>query len=112
MESDWKKFRAMVPVLRERYLAKCNARVADMLNASGKNHTERFWDAMEEMEKEAKTLRYCLDGHSRSKMFLFMISMVRCGMLTKEDLAEFSQELQDQISGTFGANLIQFPSPP
>ena len=68
MESDWKKFRVLVPVLRERYLADHNARIARILTDPTKTETERFWDAMDEMEKVAKTLRECLDGHSRSKM--------------------------------------------
>jgi hypothetical protein len=46
MESDWRKFRDMVPRLRERYLAEHNARMAGMLTDPRKNETERFWDAM------------------------------------------------------------------
>ena len=92
MESDWKKFRAMVPKLRERYLAEeRNARISAMLADPKKNETERFWDAMYEMEKEAKILLQCLDGHSRSKMGHFVHTMIRAGMLQKEDLAEFSE---------------------
>jgi phage anti-repressor protein len=49
------------------------------------------------MKKEAKTLHWCLDGHSRSKMWLFMLSMRKVGMLKKEDLVGFSTELQNQI---------------
>jgi hypothetical protein len=98
MEADWRKFRDMVPTLRERYLAEQNARIAGILADSGKNETERFWDAFEMMEKEAKVLQRCLDGHSRSKMWLFMISMLRVGMLKKEDLSQFSDELQRQLA--------------
>ena len=100
-ESDWKKFRAMVPKLRERYLGKCNARIAALLTDPAKNETECFWDAMETMEKEAKLLRHCLDGHSRSKMWLFIISMIRSGMLDQGDLTEFSAELRDSVSRAF-----------
>ncbi len=59
---------------------------------------------MEQMEKEAKVLRHCLDGHSRSKMQLFMLSMIRVGMTKKEDLGEFSEELQQSLSYVFNAN--------
>jgi len=87
MESDWKHFREMVPKLRERYLAERNARLVALLTDPKKNETERFWDAMEVMEREAKVLQKCLDGHSRSKMWLFMLSMISVGMLKKEDMA-------------------------
>lgn len=50
------------------------------------------------MEKEANVLRRCLDGHTRSKMELFMIEMIGHGMLKEEDLAGFSEELHERIS--------------
>lgn len=101
MESDWKKFRVMVPVLRERYLEERNARIATLLTDPKKNHTERFWDAMDKMEQEARVLRQCLDGHSRSKMWIYMLTMIRAGMLKPEDLAEFSEELQKKFTYAF-----------
>lgn len=98
IESDWKKFSDMVPGLRERYLAARNGRIAAMLTDPGRTETERFWDALELMEREAKVLRKCLDGHSRSKMWLYMLTMIRAGMLTREDLSVFSTELQNNLS--------------
>jgi hypothetical protein len=98
MESDWRKFSEMVPKLRERYLVEQNARMVALLTDPKKNETERFWDAMEVMEKEAKILQKCLDGHSRSKMWLFMLTMIHVGMLKKEDVAVFSEELRKEIS--------------
>jgi predicted protein tyrosine phosphatase len=100
-EADWKKFKAMVPILRERYLAARNGRIAALLTDPKKNETERFWDAMEKMEKEARVLRKCLDGHSRSKMWEYMLSMIHAGMLKKEDLAQFSDALQQELSYAF-----------
>jgi len=104
MESDWKKFRDIVPKLRERYLADRNARISALLTDPKKNETDRFWAAMEEMEKEARILRQCLDGHSRSKMWLYMLTMIRAGMLKKEDMAEFSESLQEEVSYAFSEN--------
>jgi hypothetical protein len=101
MESDWRKFSEMVPKLRERYLAEQNARIVALLTDPKENETERFWDALEVMEREAKILQKCLDGHSRSKMQLFMLSMIGAGMLKKEDLAVFSEELRNQVSFAF-----------
>jgi hypothetical protein len=81
-------------MLRERYLIERNARIVRILTHPKKNETERFWDALEVMKKEAKILQQCLDGHSRSSMWLFMTAMLRVGMLKKEDLSQFSDELQ------------------
>jgi hypothetical protein len=101
MEADWKKFRDMVPMLRERYLVEQNARVVALLTDPKKNETERFWKAMEVMEEETNVVRRCLDGHSRSSMTRFILTMIGVGMLKKEDVAVFSEELQKQISFAF-----------
>ena len=45
----------------------------------------------------AKTLRRCLDDLSRSKMWLRLMEMRAAGMLRREDLADFSAELQQQV---------------
>ncbi len=84
-------------MLRERYLAEQNARISEMLVDPKKNETERFWNALEKMEKEAKTLRRCLDDHRRSNMVLHLMSMRAVGMIKKEDLADFTAELQKTV---------------
>ena len=98
IESDWKTFSKMVPELRERYLREKNAELIAILQAPDKTSTEQFWDAEEHCRKEAKILRYCLIGHSRSKMYLFMGSMLKYGMLRKEDLEPFSEELRAHLT--------------
>ena len=97
MGSDWKKFRALVPTLRERYIADRNAEVARILGDSKKTETERFWDAFEITKKAAKVVHNCLDGHSRSKMWFYMITMRGEGMLKPEDLAGFSDDIQKRV---------------
>lgn len=97
-ESDWRIFRDMVPALRERYLASRNVRISALLADPKKNETERFWAAMDVMEREARILRECLDGHSRSSMWLFMHLMIQYGMFTREDLSGFSEGLQQQLA--------------
>lgn len=103
-ESDWKRFRDKAEELRERYLAETNPRLVAMLIDPVKTPTERFWDTFEEMKKEKRILEDCLDGHSRSKMFGFMCSMLRCGMLKEEDLNEFSEELREQLIAVVGGS--------
>jgi hypothetical protein len=68
-----------------------------MLLASKDTETDRFWGAQEEIEKEVKILQSCLDGHSRGKMWLHAGLMFRYGMLSEEDLEEFSEEFAAKI---------------
>lgn len=96
-ESDWKKFRSIVDDLRERYLRKRNAQLVAELSNPEKTPTEQFWDTFEKMKNEKKILRDCLDGHSRSNMFLHMMLMFKYGMISEKELDGFSEELQARV---------------
>jgi hypothetical protein len=96
-ELDWKVFRKMVPDLRERYLDKSNAVLEESFRDDSLTPTEKFWRLEERVQKEARILRQCLDGHSRSRMFNYMLLMYRHKMLTDKDLEEYSEELQAQV---------------
>jgi len=95
-ESDWKKFRNMLPELREKYLNKRNKKIGEILNDPKKIATECFWNTEKRIKKEAHILRECLDDYSRSSMDMKLISMCRYGMLEKQDIEKFSEELQAQ----------------
>ena len=97
-ESDWKRYRDMIEELRERYLKEKNRGLVSLLTCPEKTPTEQFWDTFDRMKKEMKILQDCLDGHSRSKMFVSMLLMLRHGMLKDEDLKGFSEGLQKQIT--------------
>ena len=97
-ENDWKRFRAMVPELRERYLRERNAELMGILQDGSLTPTEKFWSASERMEEVGKILRTCLDGHTRSKMMSFLMLMYRYQMLTDQDLKGFSEEVRMRIA--------------
>jgi len=101
MESDWKKLGKMLPVWRERYLTDHNARIVRILTDPKKTETERFWDAKKQMQKDARTLEQCLDDMRRSTMLVRLWTMRKAGMIKREDLADFSQELQDDVFRDF-----------
>ena len=92
-ESDWKKFRAIVPELRERYLRERNSELRAILQDESLTPTNQFWAASDRIEEIRKILRSCLDGHSRSKMMNFLAIMYRHQMLTESDLDGFSEEI-------------------
>ena len=97
LESDWKTFRKRVPEWRERYLEAQNQRLAALLVERRNTPTERFWNAEKEMKAVARILVDCLDGHSRSKMEMYLCLMYRHKMVGEEDLEEFSGELREGI---------------
>ena len=97
LEADWKKFRTMLPVWRERYLAERNPRIAAVLTDRTKSETERFWDAEKLITEEGHTLQRCLDDVRRSRMWERLVEMRAAGMIRREDLADFSPEIQNLI---------------
>ena len=46
---------------------------------------------------EAKILMDCLDGHSRSKMWRYMVKMYYYDIIRDSDLEEFSPELRELV---------------
>jgi len=101
-ESDWKRYSAMIPELRERYLEEKNRKFADGLKEPGKTETERFWETLEAMDDEARILRACLDDLRRSRLTDSMALMLYHGMLREEDLEEFNPELRETVKSLQG----------
>ena len=93
-KSDWKEFNRILPELRERYLRERNKELIVLLIDESKTPTERFWAVEEKAEKEAKILRKCLDGFSKSQAPLYLINLFRFGFMREEDLAGFSDEIR------------------
>ena len=70
LESDWKVYRKSVHLWRDRYLETKNEEIAAVLLDGTRSSTERFWEAKEKLERQARVLVECLDDHSRSKMLV------------------------------------------
>jgi hypothetical protein len=96
IETDWKLLNAMLPEIREAYLAKTNERAARILTASDKSPTECFWEAKEVMDEQSKILQLCMDGLSRSRLEEKVFLLCRYGILNEERLSRFSEELQNR----------------
>lgn len=100
-ESDWKRFRNLIPIVRERYLAEQNVMILQVLTDPNRSQTERFWDAFNRAKEVREILTDCLDGHSKSKMVLYMRLMLRAKMMCQDDLVSFSDELQSHLKIEF-----------
>lgn len=103
-ESDWKIYRKRVVDWRERYLEGKNGEIVKILSDEAKTPTDRFWDALDEMKKQAKILQKCLDQHSRSNAKWSMFLMLGHGLIEDADLDEFSEELREQVLGMAGSS--------
>lgn len=97
-ESDWKKFRALVPEWRERYLRDRNAELIAIFHDESLTPTDQFWNANERMREIGKILRSCLDDHRRSMLMPTLFLMHRHQMIRDEDLEGFSEDVREWIS--------------
>jgi hypothetical protein len=103
LESDWKTFRKRVPEWRERYLAVQNRQIAALFADGEKTPTEQFWEAEKRINAVARILVDCLDGHTRSKMEMYLYLMYRHKMIGADDLEEFSGGMKGRILRMVGA---------
>lgn len=97
-ESDWKRFKAIVPELRERYLRGRNTELISILQGEASTPTEKFWTASQRMEEIGGILRTCLDDHRRSTMMHSLRLMYHHRMISNEDLSGFSEEVRESIA--------------
>ena len=96
-ESDWKKFKNSLDKWRERYLKWKNDEIRSILEDRDRDETDKFWDIVGFQKNEAKKLRDCLDGFSRSNMTLHMALMKKYKMIDRDDISEFSEEIQNLL---------------
>lgn len=95
LESDWKKFRKKVPVWQEAYMQKLTEEYRNILD-SDKAPSEKFW-ALEKSIAQEKQCPGVMADMRRSRMRENIVELLRCGAITRSDLEDFSQELQDEM---------------
>lgn len=101
LESDWKTFSKRLCEWRERYLEAKNQEILKVLVDEARTPTERFWDTYNMMRSEGRILKDCLDGASRSRMWLMMIGLYGSGFIGEKDLDEFSPGLRERTLAAF-----------
>lgn len=97
LESDWKKFRKIVPELRERYLRERNSELDAILRDESLTPTDRFWAVSKRVDEIGAILRMCLNGHTRSKMMHYLLLMYRHQLLVDGDMEGFSEGVRERL---------------
>ena len=94
-EKDWKLFRQKLPQWQENHMEKLCGEYLEILRKDTQP-SERFW----ELEKRIKEDKHHLELRarmSRSNLKINIIGLIREGMITLDDLAGFSDELQVSV---------------
>ncbi len=99
LESDWRIFRDLYRVAVERYCERVLADVAGLVQDSSRSTHERYRDIYHLMRDRDKELGRVFDGLRRSQMRLQLVSMCQLELVTEDELASFSSDLQRWLKG-------------
>jgi len=92
---DWKLFREKLPKWQEAYMERLCREYVELLTSDAKG-SEKFW-AFEKRIKEDRKDPGVIVSVSRSNMIYDILGLLRDEAITFEDLADFSEEFQEQV---------------
>ena len=95
-KSDWKFYREKIGVWQESYMEKLNNEYIDLLRATDKKASDKFW-ALEKRIKNDRRHPGVIIEMRKSNAIYDMVSLVRLGVITCEDLTDFSEDLQQAV---------------
>ncbi len=95
-ESDWKLFRKKLPGWQESHMEKLTREYAVILAGSGPA-SDKFWE-LEKRINEDKRHVGVVATISRSKMYHNLLALIDEGVITLDDLYEFSDDLKGRFA--------------
>ena len=95
-ESDWKLFRVKNVEWQERYIDKVNKKLIKLLSDEKLPPSEKFWKAEKLIFREKKSAGVIVEM-SRSMFKINLLKLLNEKVITLEELADFSPELQEEI---------------
>ena len=95
-KSDWKFYREKIGVWQESYMEKLNNEYIHLLSATDKKASDKFW-ALEKRIKNDRRHPGVIIEMRKSNAIYDMVSLVRLGGITCEDLTDFSEDLQQAV---------------
>ncbi len=94
--SDWKLFRNKVAGWQEAYMTKLNQEYIELLS-SDENASEKFGNLEQRIKKDKRSVGVQINM-SRSEMEMNILELLHDGVISLDDLNEFSDELKERIS--------------
>ena len=93
---DWKVFREKVPQWQENYMEKLNQEYIALLSGEG-NASEKFWNLYKRQKTDKRSIGVQIEMN-KSEMVCDILSFIREGVITVNDLDSFSEKLQKIIA--------------
>lgn len=101
-KADWKLFMEKVPEWQEAYMERLLKEYVKMLQ-SKKPASTKFWDLDKRIKKDKKNpgVQMQLD---KGEAIFDIVAMINLGIITQEDLADFSNDLKESVQELIDRN--------
>ena len=94
-KSDWKLFMAKVPDWQEAYMQKLCRDYVELLCGDG-YASEKFWNLEKRIKEDKRKPGVQLEMR-KSEAFYDLLTMLRDGAITLDDLSDFSPDLKEAV---------------
>lgn len=95
-KSDWKLYREKIADWQENYMARLNKEYIALLSAENKNASDKFWELEKKIKKDKRHPGVIIEM-SKSNAIFDIASLISLDVITYDDLADFSEDLQQAV---------------
>jgi len=96
-EADWKVLRQLHAIALERFCQRVLSEIENVASQPGKSAHDRYLQIFKVIKQRDDELARWFDGLRRSRAMLQLIGIRSLGLLTPEELARFSPEIQEAL---------------
>lgn len=94
-KADWKLYRSRIGEWQEAYMEKLIQEYVQLLSTE-ENASDKFWKLEERIKKDKRHLGVMLEL-SKGNMVFDIVALINSGVITVDDLADFSDELKETV---------------
>ncbi|HJC11445.1 MAG TPA: hypothetical protein H9935_11680 [Candidatus Blautia merdigallinarum] len=95
-KKDWKLFREKLAVWQENYMDRLIKDYIALLSAGDRNASDKFWELDNKIRTDRRHPGVILNVR-KSEAIYDILRLIRLGVITYEDLSDFSEELQQTV---------------
>ncbi len=96
-ESDWKLFRRLQALALERYCQQVLEEVHSATADCSAGYHDCYLKVYALLQRHDQTIAWAFNNPTRSTAFILLANINQLGLLTEEELAQFSPELREAI---------------
>jgi hypothetical protein len=96
-EADWKRLRRLHPVALHRFCGRVLEEVQQLLADQGKTNHERYLALYRLLQERDEELAGAFNDMRRSRAHLRLLRMHALGLLTEEEVEQFSPETRELL---------------